>query len=168
MSLACLSEPLRLEQHRGWWELPVRWRLQSKLQWGSHGRPGLRGGSGEGAAPLRCRGTSLARRVLQAENYWSGGAESVRPAMQGAQGWSHCEPATPLTALPPRGAEACGGEAHSRPQAVGAWRLGQPLLMTLRPAGQCGLAPSCPQASALRCGQGGWPSGETVRGPASL
>lgn len=89
----CLSEPLRPGQPPGCWELPVRWRLQSELGWGSHGRPGPRGGSGEGVAPLRLRGTSLARRVMQAENCWSGGAESVGSAMQGAQGWSRqaCE-----------------------------------------------------------------------------
>lgn len=42
----------------------------------------------------------MARRVVQAENYWSGGAESVGPAMQEAQGWSHCEPLRSQPFLP--------------------------------------------------------------------
>lgn len=78
----------------------------------------------------------------------------------------------PLTVLPPGGAEAWGGEAHSCPQAVGAWQLGQSLQGVSADDSQATQAvwsrPILPSGLCTQVWPRGWPGGETVRGPACL
>lgn len=78
----------------------------------------------------------------------------------------------PLTVLPPGGAEAWGGEAHSGPQAVGAWQRGQSLQGVSADDSRATQAvrsrPILPSGLCTQLWPRGWPGAEAVRGPASL